>query len=207
MVRVMTNCTTQLLFSLSLVYMVSSISSPSSSVKSEKSRNKRSLLLDNLLRHRVRWMKPYKDTSKRNAFDELDFDQLLNDPIFQDMGTGDYDFNEMDMNTFPDYSDDAPYEKDDFSNIPELNDLPPIEKDEMSNVIPGAKGPFDFPTKQNSLDYHNHDIFGNSEKLPAFTESVHMYNVAETLMDEFMQFIDMKNMGLLDKCLKNKSKR
>jgi hypothetical protein len=61
------------------------------------------------------------------------------------MGTGDYDFNEMNMNTFPAYSDEAPYEKDDFSNIPELNDLPPIEKDEMSNVIPGAKGPFDFP--------------------------------------------------------------
>jgi hypothetical protein len=67
----------------------------------------------------------------------------------------------------------------------------------MSNVIPGAKGPFDFPWKQNDLDYHSHHTFGNSEKLPAFTKSVHVYNVAETLMDEFMQFIDMKSKYLL----------
>lgn len=138
----------------------------------------------------------YPDTRKRSAFDELDFDQLLNDPMFQDMGssdnTGDYDFNEMAVNTFPDFNDIPPLEKDDLA-IPELNDLPPLEKNEMSNVIPGSIGPFDFPTKQNSLDYNSHHIDGNSENYPTFKESAHMYNVAESLMDEFMQFLDLKS--------------
>lgn len=177
----------QLLFSLSVVYMVYSASIASS----EKTRAKRSLLLDNVLHHRLRWQKQHKANEKRSAFDTLDLDMLLNDPVFQEAGKDEH-------------SDTFDYNDLDFGNLPDYSDLPPLEKDEMSNVIPGAQGPFDFePIPSDHVPQHTfkHNNF------PAYPEFSSAHRVAESLMDEFMQFLTLKETGMLDQCLGTRKRK
>ncbi|XP_045176267.1 uncharacterized protein LOC123536855 [Mercenaria mercenaria] len=192
MIIVMKNCTTQLLFSLSLVYMVYSISPPSSL---EKARNKRSLILENVLHHRFQGMKPHKDTNKRSAFDALDLDELFSDPVFHETGADNtfdrFDYNGLDLNNFHDFTELPPLE----------NNIPPLEKDEMSNVIPGSQGPFDFQQMKNGHETYNPYNFDSAAVANAFQENAHAHYVADSLMDEFMQFIAMKEKGILDQCL------
>lgn len=86
------------------------------------------------------------------------------------------DFNDLDFNSIPDYTDLPPMEK---------------EKDEMSNVIPGAQGPFDF---QHIPNGHATEKPFDSNNVPAYLENARSHQVAESLMDEFMQFLFLKGM-------------
>ncbi|KAH3857785.1 uncharacterized protein LOC127874822 [Dreissena polymorpha] len=164
---------------------------------------------------------------KRN-FDTLELDKLLNDPMFMEF---EHDINKQQgEHTNPDFLDSSaiddmfqgndlefdpladamPFEGlnhhenvasqsfNGISNGPEKNNnffrQSVKEKDPMSNVIPGAHGPFDLlpPT------------FGNQNHMYPFASlnfPAHAQNYANGLMDEFIQFLSLKESGMLDRCI------
>lgn len=90
-------------------------------------------------------------------------------------------------------SDSLDYNGLDFNNLPGLSDLP-LEKDEMSNVIPGAQGPYDFHPTANNHKADDNNLYSGS----AYPSDSHLTKMADSMMDEFMQYLLLKGIFVKD---------
>lgn len=153
-----------------------------SETASDGSRVKRSVLLGNAFNHRSQMRTKYNGGVKR-SFDTLDLDALLSDPIFME-DTEDKSSEHLELPEF------------DFNNLPEISEISE-DKDEMSNVIPGAQGPYDFQPIVSSQALEPFYLYNT----PGSPFSTRVQHLADSLMDEFMQFLFLKESGMLDQCL------
>lgn len=168
---------TQVLLSISLASFISC----APSIKSTLERTKRSYYpgpAHKLLSHL--WL-PRKlrhdqhETLKRSGL-SLDFiDSLLNDPMFAD--------EEEPLGEGDSLLHEAQFNEPNNQESMLADALKP-EKDPMSNVIPGAQGPYHTP-KENK-------------------PTAHQQQITDELMDDFLMFLSLKDLGMLDMCFGDK---
>ncbi|XP_052797519.1 uncharacterized protein LOC128229744 [Mya arenaria] len=174
--------------------------------------------------------KDYKEDAFNDDYLDLSaFDDLFNpDQDSSEVEKHEHFSDKMHHNEIPNV---IPDEMENVFN--ELNNLPK-DKDPMSNVIPGAEGPFGIPSQPYSGYQHQPYHFPEAQPPQHFADPFSRNNYpgpvpphhsryytepyltnippraqtnADKMMDEFMQFLFLKETGMLDQCMSLRRKR